>query len=59
MKPKQENAEQFGDQAAPKIRTPGGDTTWQRLLWFVLLWGLGVLTITVVGYGLKWLFFSG
>ncbi|WP_136660155.1 DUF2474 family protein [Nitratireductor sp. XY-223] len=30
---------------------------WNRLLWFVLLWGAGVVTIAVVGYALRSLFF--
>jgi hypothetical protein len=25
----------------------------RRLLWFVALWGAGVLTVAVVGYGIK------
>lgn len=31
---------------------------WRKLLWFVILWGAGVLTIAVVGYGLRAVFFS-
>tara|TARA_R110000751_G_scaffold234229_9_gene335832 strand:+ start:139178 stop:139327 length:150 start_codon:yes stop_codon:yes gene_type:complete len=33
-------------------------TLGRRLLWFVGLWGAGVLTITIVGYTLRILFFS-
>ena len=32
---------------------------WNRLLWFVVLWGAGVLTITVVGYVLRSFFVPG
>lgn len=26
---------------------------WRRLGWFVLIWFLGVATITIIGYGLR------
>ena len=35
----------------------GEGGTWRRLLWFVALWGTGVATIAVVGYGLRAVFF--
>jgi len=41
----------------PRDGTKAG-TLGRRLLWFVLLWGAGVLTITIVGYTLRILFFS-
>lgn len=30
-----------------------GEPRWRRLLWFVALWGAGVLTIGAVGYAIK------
>ena len=35
---------------------PGG-AVWRRILWFVALWGCGVVTIAIVGYLLRALFF--
>lgn len=32
---------------------------WKRLMWFALLWGAGVLTIAIVGFMLRALFFPG
>ena len=32
---------------------PGTTPNWRKLLWFVVLWGAGVLTIAVVGYVLR------
>jgi hypothetical protein len=37
---------------------PGDRPLWNRLLWFVALWGFGVLTITVVGYAIRYFVFS-
>jgi hypothetical protein len=37
---------------------PQEGATWRKLLWFVALWGAGVVTIAVVGYVLRAVFFS-
>ncbi len=36
---------------------PANASTWRRLVWFVVLWGAGVVTIAIVGYTLRALFF--
>ena len=37
---------------------PQAGVTWRKLLWFVALWGAGVVTIAAVGCVLRAVFFS-
>ena len=43
----------MGDETQASPRS----AAWRRILWFVVLWGCGVVTIAIVGFVLRAVFF--